>query len=439
MNKQQIVYIDVNKIHPHPKNPRKKLGDLSELTESIKAVGILQNLTVVPKPDGPEGHYYVVIGHRRHAGAKKAALKEVPCIISDMDEKEQVRTMMVENIQRSDLTVYEEARGFQMMLDMGDTVAEISERTGFSNSTVRHRVKLLELDSDKFQKSVKRGANLQDFMALEKIKDPELKNKVLDSIGTPNFYYELKRTIEQEKEDEKKAAVIKELETFAKQIEQSETNGLKQIQWISLCGKINVEKPVDAGQRDYFFTVSTYNFTIYAEPTEQEEVEDTAQRIEQQKQDERRNQLEKLADRVFQLRSEFIKELTGTKKKIMLISEMAIQSMFLTGYQYRFNDILFRELLDIKKGSEMSIDLISEFIKADPERLLLIAAYCNSGDSPRNNYHDWCMAYKKNEDLDRLYDILERIGYEMSDEEKAYQNGTHKLFAKSDDDLEGND
>lgn len=87
--------ISIEKLCPHPDNPRKDLGDITELAESIKAQGILQNLTVVPyigEVTGMpiEGLYRVVIGHRRLAAAKLAGLKEVPCAITDMTPQEQI-------------------------------------------------------------------------------------------------------------------------------------------------------------------------------------------------------------------------------------------------------------------------------------------------------------------------------------------------------------
>ena len=159
--RNQVVLIQTDELHPHPDNPRKDLGDLTELADSIKANGVLQNLTVVPRivtgnllgntwQDG----YTVVIGHRRLAAAKLAGLKELPCIVSDMGLRDQVRTMLMENIQRADLTIYEQAQGFQMMMDMGDTVEEIARKSGFSQSTVRRRVKLLALDQEKLKASV---------------------------------------------------------------------------------------------------------------------------------------------------------------------------------------------------------------------------------------------------------------------------------------------
>ena len=97
--------------------------------------------------------YTIIIGHRRAAAAQQAGKFELPCSVVDMTEKEQLQTMMVENMQRSDLTVYEQAQGFQMMLDMGDTVECVADRSGFSQSTIRRRIKLLELNHDNFKKA----------------------------------------------------------------------------------------------------------------------------------------------------------------------------------------------------------------------------------------------------------------------------------------------
>ena len=139
-----IVMIPVGQLHHHPENPRLDLGDLTELAESIKANGVMQNLTVVrghrmsreewteaAKAEGvskdaaagtynPEeawsaDGYTVVIGNRRMEASKLAGVAEVPCVISDMDHRTQVSTMLMENMQRADLTVYEQAQGFQMM------------------------------------------------------------------------------------------------------------------------------------------------------------------------------------------------------------------------------------------------------------------------------------------------------------------------------------
>ena len=129
----QIFQVGIGKLKPHPKNPRTDVGDVSELAESIAANGIFQNLTVV-KSDNDT--YTVVIGHRRLAAAQLAGLQELPCVISEMDEKTQIATRLSENIQRSSLTVIEEAKGFQMMFDLGASMKEITAKTGLSETTV---------------------------------------------------------------------------------------------------------------------------------------------------------------------------------------------------------------------------------------------------------------------------------------------------------------
>ena len=142
----EITMIPVDQLIHHPQNPRLDLGDLTELAESIRNQGVLQNLTVVPEAEFPgDDHYPVVIGNRRMEAAKMAGLAEVPCVISDMDYNTQIATMLTENIHRTDLTLFEQAQGFQMMMDLGYTEGKISEMTGFSRTTVKRRVEMAKL------------------------------------------------------------------------------------------------------------------------------------------------------------------------------------------------------------------------------------------------------------------------------------------------------
>lgn len=269
----EIKYIPVSKLWGHPDNPRKDLGDVTELAESIKVNGVLQNLTVVPligeitkKWDGES--YRVIIGHRRLAAAKLAGLEELPCVVVEMSEREQLSTMLTENMQRSDLTVYEQAQGFQMMLDMGDTVEDIAEKSGFSVTTVRRRVKLLELDKDKFKKSEERGVSLFEYMELEKLKSPERKNEMLDYIGTENFKYKLKQAIDAEATAERKAKWVELLSAFATQVESR--TGYRTVKSDYVSSKIEMERPDDADTVEYFFCIEKWGYIalmVKDEPT----------------------------------------------------------------------------------------------------------------------------------------------------------------------------
>jgi ParB family chromosome partitioning protein len=110
MNKE-IVMIERERLLPHPKNPRRDLGDLTELAESLKSQGVLQNLTLVPCPEDAD-KYYVLIGNRRRAAGEIAGLKEFPCRIEEnMSEADQIAVMMSENMQRSDLTIADQDTG----------------------------------------------------------------------------------------------------------------------------------------------------------------------------------------------------------------------------------------------------------------------------------------------------------------------------------------
>ena len=122
----EIVMIPVEQLRHHPKNPRLDLGDLTELTESIKSQGILQNLTVVPDEDGG---YLVLIGNRRMEAAKLAGMDALPCAVVEMDETDQIATMLTENMHRTDLTLFEQAQGMQMMMDLGLSEGQISDMT----------------------------------------------------------------------------------------------------------------------------------------------------------------------------------------------------------------------------------------------------------------------------------------------------------------------
>ena len=180
------IEISINNLRNHPKNIRKSYNGISELAASIKENGILQNLTVVPDPDN-EGMYLVVIGNRRLQAAKKAGLETVPCVITDMEESDQALTMLTENMQRKDLTLIEESSGFQMCLeDFGIDVGTLASKTGFSKTTVRHRLNIAKLDrgilKDKMD-DPEFQLTITDLALLEKVRDVEKRNSILDEAG----------------------------------------------------------------------------------------------------------------------------------------------------------------------------------------------------------------------------------------------------------------
>ena len=436
-----LQLIEIDKLVQHPDNPRKDLGDLIELADSIKANGILQNLTVVPyigevTGEPIEGLYRVVIGHRRLAAAKLAGLKEVPCIISKMSPADQVATMLLENMQRNDLTVYEQAQGFQMLLNFGDSVGMVSLRTGFSENTVRRRIKLLELDQEKFKSSVQRGATLFDYAQLEMVENLDLRNKVLDEIGTPNFKWKLQQAIEKEKNDKVIAIMLTQISAFATEIEDS--NGLRYITayYPSQYKDKEIEMPVDADAVQYYYLASEYNYiTLYSNTKEALEI-DTVTKEKESQRKARHNALEKISKRAVEFRRDFIRNISNekAKKNMGFIVENMVSALLGNYVRLLHDDFADLMGVDLDKGDMLEVKNIVEDLRKQPDRYMLIATYCLlDGEERRRYYSPYDCTYLENGYLDRVYYFIEGLGYEISDEERQLQDGTHELFITSED------
>ncbi len=151
-NEKDIMYIDVNKIYPNQNQPRKifKSEKIDELSESIKVHGVIQPILVKPTESG----YEIIAGERRWRAARKVKLKEIPCIIKDIDEKHHMLVSIIENLQREDLNPVEEAKAFEyMMKSYGMTQEEVSNNVGKSRPYIANALRLLKL-SDEIQELI---------------------------------------------------------------------------------------------------------------------------------------------------------------------------------------------------------------------------------------------------------------------------------------------
>ena len=463
-----LVYIPIGELHPHPDNPRKDLGDLTELADSIKAKGVLQNLTVVrghaqtqkewskynklynENPSEElrekinakwyEDGYTVIIGHRRTEASRMAGLTVLPCIIADMTPEEQITTMMLENMQRSDLTVYEQAKGFQLMLDFGNTVETVAEKSGFSPTTVRRRIKLLELDEEKF-KSESRNVSLFEYMELDKIKDIERKNRVLDFAGTANFNNELQKAITEEELQEYLDEVESNLSKFA-----TETKDSAGCSWVTDYGNWNKKEvvvPDDTDTVQYFYKKNDRYITLYKKK-EEIPVDEEAERIKAEKdadRERRKDGLKECSVRAFELRKEAINCMSNSHAQKHLTDIIIFIMKMTKEFYVSIEDDYVLEMIGVDTDSEEYEDwddekldiyihgLIETTTKEKPALMLLKLAYAISEDSHQSRYYEyWNAKHASNKRLDMIYDFLCSLGYELSDEEKALRDGTHELF-----------
>jgi ParB family chromosome partitioning protein len=133
--------IPIDKVRPNPDQPRKALGDLRELTDSIREKGVLEPLLVrfVPRDDA----YYIISGERRYHASRSAGLRELPCIEKIADDAETLELALIENLQRKDLTPFEEADGLQRLADHFDyTHDDIAKKIGRARSSVTETLSL---------------------------------------------------------------------------------------------------------------------------------------------------------------------------------------------------------------------------------------------------------------------------------------------------------
>lgn len=191
----EIKLINTSLIDPHPDNPRKNIGDVTDLAASIKANGLLTPLSVVPNGE----RYRVIAGHRRLAACKQAGTGSVPCFVLDLDPLQQLEAMVTENCQREQLTVLEEADAIQGMLDLGATTASVAHRLGRSGDYVRDRAKAASIDNEVRASRDDFGQlTIGQLVAIARYDgQPDRQKKLAQAAGTSNFDYIL-RNIERD-------------------------------------------------------------------------------------------------------------------------------------------------------------------------------------------------------------------------------------------------
>ena len=127
--------LPIDKLLPNPEQPRVEIGDLSELSDSIRQKGVLEPILV--KPDKQNGTWMIIAGERRWRAANLAGLEEVPCIELDLDDKSIAEIALIENLQRKDLTIWEVADGLAFLSEKFKyTHEEIARQIGKSRTTV---------------------------------------------------------------------------------------------------------------------------------------------------------------------------------------------------------------------------------------------------------------------------------------------------------------
>ena len=430
-----ITTIPRSKLEPHPDNPRKDLGDLTELAASIKRSGLLQNLTVVPSPGDPE-KYRVIIGHRRLAASEIAGLEELPCSIEEMDMPTQIATMIAENMQRSDLTLTDQVGGVQTMMDLGIDAKGIAERTGLSTTTVRKRMKLTAINPGLLGETVKKGATLMDLAEIANL-DDDLRDQMLNEFGSTSYTWKLNQAKETQKARKNVPKVRAALSQWAKEVDQQPYNIYRE----SVAYERSVEllhinpeqlvRPDAPEDTEFVFYIRGSQCTVYrigdkASARQHEEYEEKERRrnlIRTQEMD--------VATTAKKLRDEFVKGYAGREQDKSAAYKFVTFVLLHGGYMRPTELPRWRELCGStgKDGKHVTAE-DQAVIDANPLKAMVQAAYqkWDSSGSDISRCTNWQGEYEKNEDLLAVYNHLAALGYQIADEEWDWLLGRHECY-----------
>lgn len=185
-NQREVFDVSVGKIKPNPYQPRKTFDQkaLEELSESIKENGLFQPILLRETLVG----YEIISGERRYRASKLAGLKTIPAIIYDYTDQQMMEVALVENIQREDLSIVEEARSYQSLIDnLGYTQEQLANKVGKSRSHVANIIRLLKLDDDILESVDKGLLSMGHVKVLITIDDKIRQHQIVDQIISQNL------------------------------------------------------------------------------------------------------------------------------------------------------------------------------------------------------------------------------------------------------------
>lgn len=441
-----IQEIELSKLKIHPKNVRKTYRGIDELAESIKAQGIRQNLTVVKNPEG-FGTYWVVIGNRRLKAAIKAGIETAPCEVVEMDEKEQLETMLLENMQRDDLTIYEQAQGFQMVLDLGETEEGLAEKTGFSKTTIRRRLNIAKLDQEALQEKEEEGEfqlSLSDLYELEKIKSVEKRNEILKGArNSREITSNVQRIISEEKQKavEKKILSLLKKEGIEEAPEKAKmeiyTSKWETVKTYSLRSDAPKELDIQKEEKETLYYLKYYSEVKVIRKAKKQKRELTPEERRRAERDSRKKRVKAMVKEMAACRRDFILDIIAGKIKPLENDGDAMRKMWdvmRKGSSYVSDSSISSFLI-----GKSSYDSTEEEKKDAAERienlsvteLTLITAY-NGTESLELS--EWTGDFNKRSAgiLKEFYEVLMMYGFTYnSDDEVKLLNGTHELYTET--------
>jgi len=176
----RIRMIPLDRIEPNPRQPRSELGDIQELMDSIKAKGVLEPIIVRPRGE----KFEIIAGERRFIASRNLGLKEIPCIEMTVDDQEAMEISLIENLQRKDLDIFEEADGLRALMNLyGYSHQEVADKIGKARSTITEIISVSRIPVNLREKLKKAGITSRStIIEIAKVENETLMNQVVERI-----------------------------------------------------------------------------------------------------------------------------------------------------------------------------------------------------------------------------------------------------------------
>lgn len=180
-DKLKLIQLPVSKIQPNPSQPRKHFSEeeLQSLAQSIRENGLLQPVTVRKE----NGSYFLIAGERRLRACKLAGLREIPALVSGCEAKDSAVLALLENLQRKDLQMFEQANAIVNLLrEWQITQEEAARRLGMSQAALANKLRLLKLGKEEQEEILEYGLTERHARALLRVEDVSLRRRVLQEV-----------------------------------------------------------------------------------------------------------------------------------------------------------------------------------------------------------------------------------------------------------------
>ena len=361
--------------------------------------------------------------------------------------------MLEENMQRNDLTIWEQANGFQMMLDLGDTEEQVAEKTGFSKTTIRRRLNIAKLDQDELRKKERDDSfqlTLKDLYELEKINDVETRNKVLkDASDSRQLVWKAKEAARAEKRREKRDRFEALFEAAgiprAPKGSESEWYGDK---W-HICRKWNLDEDnppeslKDYG-KDAVWTTFWDSTIAVMTPTRKKERQQSEHERKQKEQEKARKELRQKQKAMYESMRRFIRgvttgEIAPLKESVEFYRELLAT---LAKARVSFHINALTQVYARKDSYELENEDLEEYEKflgwkkgLTPAQEVVAYMYGVRHD----DLFTYNMEYgkEKAEAVKAVVGFLGKYGFAPSEEERRMIDGTHELYQDREGDVEG--